>query len=68
KALSQLSDAELKALLQPPGNKKEKDPRFLDLESLLPGIVKELKEPHTTMEYLWEQLLTITENAVISVN
>ncbi len=57
KALSQLSDAELKALLQPPGDKKEKDPRFLDLEPLLPGIVNELEEPHTTMEYLWEQYI-----------
>ena len=43
-ALSQLDDAQLKALLQPPGNKKEKDPRILDLEPLLPGIVTELKK------------------------
>ncbi len=56
-ALSQLDDAQLKALLQPPGNGKGKDPRLLDLEPLLPGIVSELREPHTTMEYLWEQYI-----------
>ena len=56
-SLSQLDDVQLKALLQPPGNEKEKDPRFLDLEPLLPGIVSELREPHTTMEYLWEQYI-----------